>query len=102
MQLYSNTELENNRTVQVIAFAEKPMTAGRFNVSLYEHDGELVDDVLTALHILLAEVAPQLTAIAEGEAAFHTRGDRRGLALRFLRNQRIELKRFLQLVVHAL
>ena len=61
MLLYSDTELENNRTVQVIAFAEKPMTAGRFNVSLYEHDGELVDDVEVTDLLLAVEAVNTLT-----------------------------------------
>ena len=61
MLLYSNTELENDRTVQVIAFAEKPMTAGRFNVSLYEQDGELVDDVEVTDLLLAVEAVNTLT-----------------------------------------
>lgn len=65
MLLYSNTELENNRTVQVIAFAEKPMTAGRFNVSLYEQDGELVDDVEVTDLLLAVEAVETLSLVSD-------------------------------------
>tara|TARA_R100001440_G_scaffold16024_6_gene27191 strand:+ start:1279 stop:1524 length:246 start_codon:yes stop_codon:yes gene_type:complete len=46
MLIYSETLPKSNRKVQVIAFATSPMTSERFSVSVYEHDGEYVDDVV--------------------------------------------------------
>lgn len=46
MLIYSETLPKSNRKVQVIAYAKSPMTSERFNVSVYEHDGEYVDDVV--------------------------------------------------------
>ena len=46
MLIYSETLPKSNRKVQVIAYATTRMTSERFNVSVYEHDGEYVDDVV--------------------------------------------------------